>query len=352
MTADTTLGPERTERARRLLESAGCRGPFTLARLAGGANNQVYRVNDGPLVLKAYATHPADPRDRLGAEFALSTFAWGHGLRCLPQPVACDRDARLALYGHVAGRSLAAEEVTAAAVRQAVDFFARLNELKGEAGAADLPDASEACFSLDAHLQTVGRRVERLRHIEEGGEVESEAARFVADELAPACAELVESLRRRAERLGIDAAAVLPFDERCLSPSDFGFHNALLAQDGRLVFVDFEYAGWDDPAKAACDFFCQPRLPVPAACWDDFAAAVVRGLSEPERHLERMRLLLPAYRLKWCCILLNDFLPAGRHRRRFALAEADETEAKHRQLRKAREALRVAAAALGRGLAA
>ena len=51
---------------------------------------------------------------------------------------------------------------------------------------------------------------------------------------------------------------------RCLSPSDFGFHNALLrgrpgvpgARD--WVFLDFEYFGWDDPAKTV-PIFCSTR---------------------------------------------------------------------------------------------
>ena len=41
--------------------------------------------------------------------------------------------------------------------------------------------------------------------------------------------------------------------ERTLSPSDFGFHNALKRSDGRIVFLDFEYFGWDDPAKMTAE---------------------------------------------------------------------------------------------------
>ena len=51
--------------------------------------------------------------------------------------------------------------------------------------------------------------------------------------------------------------------DRVVSPSDFGFHNALRTEDGRLAFLDFEYAGWDDPAKLVCDFELQPAVPAP-----------------------------------------------------------------------------------------
>ena len=126
--------------------------------------------------------------------------------------------------------------------------------------------------------------------------------------------------------------------DRCLSPSDFGFHNALRAGDERLRFLDFEYAGWDDPAKMVCDFFCQPAVPVPLHFYDDVVgrvAAVSGGSSLPQR----IGLLLPVYQLKWCCILLNDFLPLGRRRRSFAGGTAAQEEQKARQLQKARQAL-------------
>ena len=42
---------------------------------------------------------------------------------------------------------------------------------------------------------------------------------------------------------------------RTLSPSDFGFHNALRTPAGTMVFLDFEYFGWDDPAKTGFGFF-------------------------------------------------------------------------------------------------
>ena len=67
---------------------------------------------------------------------------------------------------------------------------------------------------------------------------------------------------------------------------------------------------------------------------DRFAAARPRaGL-----HRKRFDLLLPVYRVKWVCIMLNDFLPAGDKRRRFA-AGADADARRATQLAKARSAL-------------
>jgi hypothetical protein len=116
--------------------------------------------------------------------------------------------------------------------------------------------------------------------------------------------------------LPLDRALTLP--ECCLSPSDFGFHNALADAAGRLTFLDFEYAGRDDPAKLVSDFFCQPEVPVPTSFHTHFVTRLADGLDLDETGRVRCQIMLDAYRIKWTCIILNDFLPLGAARRAFA----------------------------------
>lgn len=324
-----------------LLAMASLTGDFHLHPLPGGANNRVFRVDMDRYraLLKVYFQHPGDPRDRLGAEFAFSSFAWENGVQAIPRPLACDPRNRLGLYEFVAGRLLRPDEVTEDAVRQALNFYRALNRHKQLPGAAALPKASEACFSLAAHLQCVEWRVRNLRGVNGCADVDREAADFIRTELSETWHRVVDAVRRRAAETGLPLEDDLPRQEWCLSPSDLGFHNALLADDGRLRFIDFEYAGWDDPAKLVCDFFSQPAVPVSLDYYEMSVEAVVQNLSEPETHRQRFALLLPVYRIKWCCILLNDFLPAGSARRRFARSTADQDGQKARQLQKARHAL-------------
>jgi hypothetical protein len=118
--------------------------------------------------------------------------------------------------------------------------------------------------------------------------------------------------------VGVDSLAPLAAEYRCVSPSDFGFHNALLADEGRLGFFDFEYAGWDDPAKLLCDFFCQPAVPAPIDCWPQFLDLTASLVGDTQIERQRQALLFPLYQVKWCCILLNEFQSTGRKRREFA----------------------------------
>jgi hypothetical protein len=341
MNTPPSLGEDRIRRASALLEAAGLRGPFRLTSLAGGANNQVFRVDlpGGPVLLKAYFVHPEDPRDRLRADYGFSRFAWDRGVRALARPLAADPAGHLALFEFLPGVKLKPEEVTWPPVRAALDFFLAVNAHRGTAEARALPAGSEACFTLEDHLHCVRRRVARLQGMEAVSPIDHEALALVRGELTFLSDLVLHHTAEEAAALGLALDRPVPPADRCLSPSDFGFHNALRTDAG-MKFIDFEYAGWDDPGKTVADFFCQPECPVPEVFFDDFAEAVARQTSEPGLHLRRFRLLLPVYRLKWCCIVLNDFLAAGGSRRRFARDDGNEDERKARQLSKARAALR------------
>ncbi len=334
--------------ANSLVRAAGFEGDLALEPMPGGGNNRVYRVRSESrrALLKAYFQHPADPRDRLGAEFAFSSFAWDHGITQLPRPLGCDRQNRLALYEFVDGRKLRPGEVTAQAVRQALSFFQELNRSKRTPAAKALPEASEAGFSLADHLRMVERRVMRLREIEDSTDPTWHEARALAIELHQAWRASAVAILLQARHMGLDPEQPLAPADRCISPSDFGFHNALLSTSGQLKFLDFEYAGWDDPVRMICDFFCQPAVPVPLCHFDAFADAVLADLPTPEVQRRRLALMFSVYQMKWCCIMLNVFQPVGRQRRRFAIDSAElEIQAKRQlaQARSARERLRLPA---------
>jgi hypothetical protein len=317
--------------AARLLLAAGLPGtPRALLRLTGGRNNRVFRLErdvGASLVLKHYHVTASDTRNRLGAEWAFLQHAWFRcGVRQVPQPLASEAASHTALYPFIPGRKLAAAEVGAAQVAAAAALVGAINPPGGE---NTLAAASEACFSMAAHIETVERRVARLvTGLDPAAPHAAEACALVQDRLVPAW-------RRLASGIAADDIA-LP---ACVSPSDFGFHNALVAEDGTLTFIDFEYAGRDDPAKLVCDFFCQPEVPVPLASYAWFRDAVlgVLGLDAPA-HRARCDALLPAYRVKWACIMLNDFIATDALRRDFAEAQDRATRCAT-QLAKASDAL-------------
>lgn len=338
-----SVPPEFRARVAPFLQAHGFAGDCPIEPVAGGGNNRVYRVQTGARagLLKAYFQNPADPRDRFGAERAFYEYLWPTGVRRTPEPLGWDGEARLGLFTFVTGRKLRADEITADPVAQALAFLAELNHARTTAAAGQLPAASEACFSVAEHLACVERRVARLEQIAAVSPLEREAAAFVAAELKPAWQSI-----RTAIGVQIPADAPLSQAQRCLSPSDFGFHNALMADDGRLHFFDFEYAGWDDPAKLACDFFCQPQVPVALSFQEAFLHQLAQTLELDSAFAGRVRRLQPAYQVKWCCIMLNEFVGGDRVRRTFAVGRESVETRKVAQLQKARGSLALACKAL------
>jgi len=328
-----------------LLSAAGFGAPVGLEGLPGGGNNRVYRLRGvgGVALLKAYFRHPEDLRDRLGAEYHFSEYAWGSGVRSLPRPLACDHEHGLGLYEYIPGVKLGVGVVEAVHVREASLFLAALNRNCGSAAASALPLASEACFSVDSHLACVDRRISRLQQINKDTPAGRRAAALVSH-LVSLWHRIREAVVSKARLANSSTAAVLLQAERCLSPSDFGFHNAIAVAeensgDRRLRFIDFEYAGWDDPAKTVCDFFCQPAVPVPRRYLEAFVDQVADWVPDAAGFRHRVGILLPVYAVKWCCIMLNEFSPVGNRRRSFARSEEDSVQRQGMQLDKVEAAV-------------
>ena len=304
--------------------------PRSLTPIGGGRNSRVYRLETAEgrvLALKAYFRHPGDSRDRLAVEFGTLRFLWQRGLRCIPQPLARDDAEALGLYAFVPGARPVPP--TAEDVETACGFLAQVHALRRVPEAAQLPEASEACFSLREVAANVDRRLARLEAVESAPEL----AAFLQHELLPAWRDLVGECRAVAA-----FEEPLPADRRTLSPSDFGFHNALRSEAG-LVFLDFEYFGWDDPAKLVADFLLHPGMILSLSLRRRFAAGILDRLAV-DGLPRRVRLAFPLFGIKWCTILLNEFLPGPLDRRTFADPLGRSVrERQARQLEKARTKL-------------
>ena len=304
-----------------------------------GGNNRVFIVSSGvtKVLAKWYYTNTSDQRDRLHAEWSFLKYAERAGITCVPRPISCDPARRLALYEFVNGRKLDAGEVSRGEIGQAASFFRRLNDPSKLAGARELPAASEACFSIVEHCALIDRRLERLRSVMEESDVDREASALVL-EIDDAWTAHKEAITAGAKRLSWAPGTALDLQERCVSPSDFGFHNILARDNGELCFVDFEYAGWDDPAKMAGDFFFQPAVPIDSSHFEWFLEQTFGTTTQVERVKARARLLRPMFGIKWCCIVLNIFVAELANRARFANPGTDIVLRKREQLRKAKAA--------------
>ena len=186
------------------------------------------------------------------------------------------------------------------------------------------------------HLDCVNRRISRLLQIDKELEIDRSAYHFIRYELIPLWEKVQTGILNQKIKGFFKIDDTLAERDICISPSDFGFHNAIETDQGKLIFIDFEYAGRDDPVKMICDFFCQPEVPIPHSYLPMFSTRVLERFDNSNLHYHRLKMLLPVHTIKWCCIILNEFLPVGRARRMFAHQDINIDEIKQKQLEKAK----------------
>lgn len=279
-----------------------------------GANAKVWRVSVGvePVAaLKAYPQAGAG-RDRYASEVGALSFLAGAGERSVPRLLRHDPDVRATMLSWVPGDAGPTAGATDRDLDAALAFIRRLHAYRLTPRAGDLPLAAEACLSANEILRQVDRRHARLVEVaDENAELAEVLARYAEERSASAAAA-----HAHLRAAGIDPETDLEVGLRTLSPSDFGFHNAVRDLDGDLVFLDFEYFGWDDPVKLALDFELHPGMHLSEsliARWQNGLAEIFQG-NDPAWS-RRVAAWRPLLGLRWTLILLNEFLPERwRHR--------------------------------------
>jgi len=296
----------------------------------GGGNNRVYHVvaRDAAYALKCYGAIESD-RDRLSQEYdGLSFLAEAGIARSIPAPYAIDRENRCALYEWIDGDKLSPHGIDD--IDAAMTFLGQLHRVRNHPSAAALPPATEAVLQPLDLLAQLRRRLTRLASVRA---TERALADFLDAELEP------ELTRRTARLAALADDGPLPLHARTLSPSDFGFHNTIRRSDGSLVFIDFEYFGWDDPVKLVADFLWHPGMQLSLAERRRFVEGVTARFAGDPGFYRRLELTFPLYGIRWALIMLNEFVPALRARRAFSGNGGDWTKVKSQQLAKARTAL-------------
>ena len=328
----------------------------SLSTLGGGANNLVLlaRCQQTEFVVKAFWQIAGYGKAKFDAEVAFyllnQKLENKHGNKhrnnsnC-PNLLVHDESKGLLLLSFVSGDKCQPEEVTYTEqqpieakteleenvisqryfVEQSLRFIHWLNqdtELVNE-----LPLASDATDSFEELLKQLQQRQQRLVQglIEQQDQLSRDCLAFVEQELSPWLAALSAKMTVYQE---------ISFPLNIASPSDFGMHNALVeGSSENVVFFDFEYAGKDSAIKLVCDYFCQPRYPIDTLHIKAFINEPLLNAAFIDK--EAFSLFLQGTQLKWCFIILNEFVPKVAQRRAFSAAKVEDlTHKKQHQLHK------------------
>ena len=299
-----------------------------------GRNSGVYRIRSGgtSYALKQYPPRRPGERYRAAIELAALRFMRDHAIGSVPRPFAADPERGYALIEWIDGTAVTAP--TDADIAAAAAFLAAIHGLREGSAARAQPPAAEACLSGAEIVAQIERRLARLA----APAAEEQALAVLLDDgVRPLLGQITGWAAAGYAANGLSFERPVDAGARTLCPSDFGFHNALRRRSGELVFLDFDDFGWDDPVKLVSDFLLHPGMQLPDSLKRQFATAASAIYQTDEFFEMRFAILYPLFALRWCLILLNEFLPERWANRINAGGPADWVLVKQRQLDRACE---------------
>jgi hypothetical protein len=273
----------------------------TVKKIKGRANSIIFKIEmqtGKNYAAKLYPDSTFDQRERLEREAKAYRFMNSHDIDSVAKIIWFDINLDFGLYEWIDG--LETKNITDEKIVEAVLFIQSLSDLSKYANNKDFDLASAGCLS--------GKMIEdqiwsRYKKIDEYSRFYPALKMFLDTQLFPACEKIIENSKNH---WPVDFHTKLNNVNQVLSPSDFGFHNAIQTKDG-LKFIDFEYFGWDDPVKLTCDFILHPGMKLTEGQKNFWLSKIKKIFSQDHSFQNRLNASYCLYGLCWCLIQLNIF---------------------------------------------
>ena len=338
----TSLQTAETDFLLRIQKTGALKSPVIRAeRVGGGGNSRVFKAQcaDGrEYCVKFYFSSPHDTRDRLGTEYGALKFIYDQGIHGVPQPVFIDRRALMGVYEWVNGQKATMQTIVADDIQAAIEFLGQLEGLAHHPKAGQFNTASAGCFCVKDILNHIETKLQKFHSCPTDTEEFKGLRSYLDKDFLPLFEEILSWVKVNLGDISFDQG--LERELRTLSPSDFGFHNALREGNGQIKFVDFEYFGWDDPAKMIVDFIFHPAMNLGFGLKHSFYQQMLLVFKHDVSLKNRVACYYPLLGLLWCLIFLNEFIKHDLERRKFAMVDVKDTAfLQQKQLKKAQDLL-------------
>jgi Phosphotransferase enzyme family len=281
---------------------------FSYRALSGGINNLVYKISNGAaaFVIKGYPERKKASVDRMKAEISFLEYAQKVAPLYVPSVIQIDLVRRCVVMEYIDGHTYDPQSgVSELDVQHMANFISKLNHDPEAAGRYISHSAADGFLSISEHISNIQARIDEFQtnHL-------PTVAREICDYLLIELRRNWESKRAEVEAqlANGDFADRIPEEMRIVSPSDYGFHNAIRNKTGTPTFIDFEFAGLDDPSKALADIFLQPRITVSTSCIKYFRQFFDQRLDTQEKK-QRFCSMFSLLKIKWRTIILSFLNP-------------------------------------------
>jgi len=267
-----------------------------------GANSRIFKVhcNGECFALKFYRASSAGQCSRVDAESRALRFFEQHEVTSTPRLIAVDVEDNCSLIEWIDGEKV--DDINIGRIEALSGFLSKLHTLRNIPEATDFCLGTEACLSVSELLRQLDMRINRL-----GQSVDNNIRfkRFLDNEFFP----VIKTIGGWVKESVLNIDEELSRDLQTLSPVDFGFHNVIIRDDDSMIFLDFEYFGWADPVNLISDTLLHPANKLSEKQKQLFFNQMFKIYENDPNLLKRLKVFYPLYGLRWCAIMLNQFLP-------------------------------------------
>ena len=211
----------------------------------------------------------------------------------VPKIVSFNKELNLIILSYIKGKKI--YKITSKNITEAINFLKILNMISKEN--INYHYATEACLNANDLINQIDNRFTNLRSIK------SKYFDKTLDKLN----EINVKLKNRAYNIWPkeNIEKNLKREFLTFSPSDFGFHNAIIKENNSITFIDFEYFGLDDPVKLISDFLWHPAMSLSINQKKMFTKKFLEIFNNDNLLKQRLNAAFPLYGLRWCLIILN-----------------------------------------------
>lgn len=235
---------------------------YDARKLTGGINNPTYLINnkEARFVLKKIKTAPTPTFDRYLAEKQFLHLTNTIGVLNTPKLIDFYDSERILILEYIEpDNNLELKNVNVQQINACIKFLHEVNSKKELSINLVEQRAAESYLDLNGHLDNINSRILNFNthHLSDDNKNNAnELLILLNNKWEILKDETLNFIEMNPNKNNIDKSFLI------ISPSDFGFHNVVISK-GINYFIDFEFSGWDDPAKLYCDFILQPKIPIP-----------------------------------------------------------------------------------------
>ena len=277
------------------------------SNLTTGINSSTFKIEgyEKKYLLKIYNSSKVNPINRLEHENRFLNFLKACKFENVPQIISTNKKENWLLMSWIEGKKIT--EVNYDLCKEYLSFLVDIQKFRGIPVAKFILPASEAYFHFKGHIKSINHRILLLEEKQqELLNLKEDSFKTLKNFLDKVKSE-INYLKLFQNDKNIDMDYILPEENRIISQSDVGFHNMLLGKN-YVYFFDFEYAGWDDPAKLFADLLMQPDYNIPIKYLDIFDQYLKDFIFKENYNSDRLMFMLKLIRIKWSLIIMNPIL--------------------------------------------